>query len=242
MNTRYQRALLWSSIVLLAIYVLAWAFLIGTLPIPPATATAAQIAAFFTENQEKIRWGGVITSWVAGYGLPFSFVLGMQMARVEKGVPFWSILQLMAGTLQAMFMILPMILWATAAYTPERMPDVTAVLHQIATLMMITTDQVYIFQFIPFVVICLTRKSEGYTAFPRWLGFLTIWAIVIFELSTFAYVPKTGPFAWNGLFTFWLPYSVWGIWLVVVCPRLFKAIRMQKSAPEEGLQEQAQYA
>jgi len=240
MNTRNQQILLWGSLVLLAIYVFAWAFLIGTLPIPPANATTAEIAAFFTEHKERIKWGGVVTSWCAGYGIPFSFVLGMQMARVERGVPFWSILQMMAGTLQAMFMILPMIFWATASYTPERAPDVTAVLHQLSCLMMITTDQVYIFQFIPFAILCLMRKTEGYTAFPRWLGFFTIWCMVSFQCGTIAFVPKTGPFAWNGLFTFWIPYSVWGLWLIIVCPRLFRSIRMQRIAPEEGLQAQTQ--
>jgi hypothetical protein len=59
----------------------------------------------------------------------------------------------------------------------------------------------------------------------------------LFEPGALAFVTKTGPFAWNGLFTFWLPFSIFGIWLIIVYPRLFKAIRMQRKVPEEGLQE-----
>ncbi len=47
--------------------------------------------------------------------------------------------------------------------------------------------------------------------FPRWLGYLSLWMAFIFipgELIFF----YDGPFAWNGLFLFWMAGVVFGMW------------------------------
>jgi uncharacterized protein (DUF983 family) len=39
---------------------------------------------------------------------------------------------------------------------------------------------------------------------------------------------KTGPFAWNGLFVFWIPLAVFGSWFVVMSLLLLRAIKNQR--------------
>jgi hypothetical protein len=43
-------------------------------------------------------------------------------------------------------------------------------------------------------------------------------------------VIKNGPFAWNGLFPFYLPIAVYSVWLVSICITLFGAIKRQEMA------------
>jgi hypothetical protein len=38
---------------------------------------------------------------------------------------------------------------------------------------------------------------------------------------------KTGPFAWNGVLSFWLPVGLFVVWLFVMWSVLTKAIRSQ---------------
>jgi hypothetical protein len=40
-------------------------------------------------------------------------------------------------------------------------------------------------------------------------------------------LPRSGPFAWNGLLAFWLPFSVFGVWMIVVSVLLLRALRQQ---------------
>jgi hypothetical protein len=47
--------------------------------------------------------------------------------------------------------------------------------------------------------------------FPRWVGYVSLWAAML-SLPGFACgLMKTGPFAWNGLLAFWLPVVVFGL-------------------------------
>ena len=45
--------------------------------------------------------------------------------------------------------------------------------------------------------------------------------------SSLLYFFKTGPFAWNGIFAFWLPLSVFGAWIIVFFVILRAAILRQ---------------
>src|SRR5207237_981384 len=58
--------------------------------------------------------------------------------------------------------------------------------------------------------------------FPRWLAYLCFWVAMTFVPGNFLLMFKTGPFAWNGLLSFWVAAAGYGIWLltmVVMCRR-----------------------
>jgi hypothetical protein len=45
---------------------------------------------------------------------------------------------------------------------------------------------------------------------------------------------KQGPFAWNGLFVFWLPFGVFFSWIVIMTALLLKAIDRGDNQVPEG--------
>jgi len=57
-------------------------------------------------------------------------------------------------------------------------------------------------QALPIAMVSLTKGGDARSAFPRWIGFMTIWMIAAAEMGVLAQLFRTGPFAWNGLFTF----------------------------------------
>ncbi len=229
MTEHGQRIMIWWALIFMIIFGIAWYFLLGMIPIPPATLTPNEIAAFYTENGFKIRLGSAVASWTSAFMVPFSVVVAIQLARLEKGVPVWSILQFAGGILMSIFLVLPPIFWGVAAYTPTRPPEVTALMHELANLTLTTTDQFFIFQMVAITYVSLTRKHDELSAFPRWLGWFTIWAALMFEVGAIAFIPKTGPFAWNGLFVFWLPLTIFGTWVTVMCISLLRALKRQQS-------------
>jgi hypothetical protein len=235
---RSQRAILWWGIGLAVVYALALIFLLQQVPTKNPQWSAQQIADWYLANQIKIKWGAVICSWTGAFMMPILAVVAVQMARVETGGwKIWSVLSLVSGALMSLFLMLPPLFWGVAAYTaPRKDPEVTALMHELATLTLTTTDQFYIFLWVAVTVICLRPATQLVKSnpFPRWWGYLSIWITVMFEAGAFAFVPRTGPLAWNGLLVFWSPLSLFAVWISVQCWLIFRALRAQSADPDEA--------
>lgn len=230
MSTRAQTIMIWWGLAFMYIYGLTLWGLLDMMPPPPATMTANEVAAFYAENSLAIRVGAVIASWTSAFGVPFAVVIALQMARLEKGMPAWSVLAFAGGILMTMFLVLPPMCWGVAAFTPERAPEITMLMHELGTLTLVTTDQYFIFQMVAMAYISLTRPASPDNPFPRWIGYFTIWAAVMFEVGALAFMPKSGAFSWNGAFIYWVPLVVYGTWVTVVSVSMLRAIGRQRSA------------
>jgi hypothetical protein len=227
MSERKQRILLGWALVFLTIYGLSLMFLFRMLPPPSATWTAGRIAEFYTQHRTSIRLGAVVASWTSGFEVPLVIVLGIQLARHEEGVPVWAIASVCAGTVTSMFLVLPPIFWGVAAFTPQRASEITATMHELGVLTLVTTTQYFIFMFVAVIVICLTPNSVVHSPFPRWFGYFTAWATVMFEVGPVAFLTRTGPFSWNGLLVFWAPFSIFGLWIILLAGLFFKSLAQQ---------------
>jgi len=230
MTERGQTIMIWWGWVFMIIYGFTLWGLLNMLPPPPATLTADQVAAFYTTNGFDIRLGALIASYTSAFMVPISVVIAIQMARLERGVPVWSILAFAGGILMSMFLVFPPLLWGVAAFTPSRAPEVTALMHELGTLTLVTTDQFYIFQMVAMAYVSLTQKVDPNSPFPRWYGYLTIWIALMFEAGAIAFIPKTGPFSWNGLFVFWSPLTLFGIWVSITSVKILQALKQQAAA------------
>ena len=227
MSTRSQIALLWWGIAFTAGYALSLAFLIGIVPPPPATWTAERVAEFYQQHSGKILLGAVMTSFTSAFLIPISIVAAVQSARQEAGRPVWSILMFTGGTFTSIFLVLPPVFFGTAAFRPDRPIEITATLHDLALLSLFTTVQFYIFFGVSVAVACLRAQTAPDSPFPRLFGYFTIWCTLMFEIGGVAFLFKSGPFSWNGLFIFWIPFFFFFIWLTTLCVLLLKALRAQ---------------
>ena len=160
--------------------------------------------------------------------MPIAVVVALQIYRHERGkLPVWSVLSGANGVMMSIFLVLPPLFWGVAAFSPGRPAEVTAVMHELGTLTLVTTDQYYIFMWIAVVVICLTPNSVVHSPFPRWFGYFTAWTALMFEAGAIAFLVRSGPFAWNGLLVFWSPLILFSVWIAVTATLLNKAINKQ---------------
>jgi hypothetical protein len=235
MSERSQEALVWWALILTAIYGATLMFLFDMIPPPSAKLSAVEIAHWYAERHDQIRIGAVIAGWTSAFMLPLSIVIGIQMSRQEPGRKVWSVTTIAAGSMMSVFLVLPPLFWGVAAFTPSRSPEVTSLMHELGMLTLTTTDQYYIFMWVAVAVICLLPTKVTHSPFPRWFGYLTIWIALMFEAGTIAFMPRTGPFAWNGLLVFWSPLTLFGLWIGVAAYLLLKALKGQREeaqAPE----------
>ena len=176
------------------------------------------------------RVGVVICLFSGAFLLPWSVVVSIQMARLEKGVPAWSILQFGAGVLGTIFLWGPPLVWGAAAFSVERDPSLTLLLHELGWLMFITPLCVFPMQLISIGVISLKKtEDDKISAFPRWIGYLTFWQAVQSLGGLAAMLFKGGAFAWNGLFPFYLPLTLYGVWTVALAWTMLRALKHQEA-------------
>lgn len=235
-SERSQKAILWWGIGLAVVYGFALIFLMHMVPPPSASWSADRIASWYAEHHTAILAGATVSGWTGMFMMPILAVVAVQMARVERGAyPIWSWLGLVSGALMSIFLALPPIMWGAAAFTSNRgSADATEVMHDLGMLTLTTTDQAYIFLWIAVSVMCF-RPATALVAnnpFPRWWGYLSLWITVMFEAGAFAYLFRTGPFAWNGLLVFWSPLTLFGVWITVQCVLLFRALTGQMAAKQ----------
>lgn len=102
-------------------------------------------------------------------------------------------------------------------------------MHELATLTLTTTDQYYIFMWVAVTVICLRPATQlvKHNPFPRWWGWMSLWITIMFEAGAIAFIPRSGPFAWNGLLVFWSPLTLFATWITVQSFLTFRALRLQ---------------
>jgi hypothetical protein len=227
MSARKQKILVWWTIISIIIFGSAYTFLIRLVPLPSPTLDAVSVARFYADNSLSIRIGAMICSWTSAFLVPLSVVVAVQLSRLEKGLPVWSILYFAGGILTSIFLVLPPLLWGVAAFTPTRPPEITLVVHEMATLVWVTTTQFFIFYMVALVVVILGSDQNAPSPFPRWFAYLTVWVALITEVGAVGFLTKVGPFAWNGLFIFWLPFGVGFAWMFLLAFLLLRDLNRQ---------------
>lgn len=233
MSSRVQRILIWWSVAFMVAYGLSLWLLLHMVPPPSALLTPDQVSRFYAEHHTSIRAGAVICTYTGAFLIPITVVLAHQVRRVEKG-RVWSVLTLIGGVTMSIFLVLPPLFYGTAAYSATLAPQVTDLMHELAMLTLVTTDQYYIFMWIAIAIICFKTTTVPHSPFHRWFGYLTVWSALMFEAGAAAFLFRSGPFAWNGIMVFWFPLSLFGVWLAVACVVLFRAIRRQQEAGEDS--------
>lgn len=226
-NTRGQRICLWSGPLFVVIFFIGFWPVAGFMPPTAPMMSAADIAAFYQANTQMIRLGHVIIIGASGLMMPFVALIAAQMSRIPGVSPAFMYTQLGAGAAGILLFIIPSLIWSFAAYFPARDPELTALLHGLGWMFFILPFTLAFVQNLAFGIAILLDTSSR-PIFPRWSGYFNIWIAIFFMPGVLATFFKAGPFAWNGLFPFWLPASVFGLWFFVVCFLLHSAITRQE--------------
>jgi hypothetical protein len=230
MDAKGQRALLWIFIALSQIYTWSYVFLLNFWPPVPATLSATQIVDLYAQHNMQFRIGVVLMMISGAFCQPFNVVVAAQMARCEGQSPLWSRMQLSTGTLGTWLFGFPPFLWGVAAFSVDRNPQLTVLIHEFAWLCFVTPPTYFALQLIPIGVVSLSRSNQSDTAFPHWIGFLTIFTALGSSSGVMAMLFRSGPFAWNGIIAFYLPLTLFSSWLICMTVNLFRAIGRQERA------------
>lgn len=229
MNTRNQLICAWAGPVFLVLFFIGLWPLADFFPPLQPSADAASIAARYAHDATMIRLGMLVMMTGAAFQLPFAAVISIQLQRIEGRYPVMAYTQLGAGALAVLILTIPELLFVATAFRPDRGVDMIWLMNDMAWIAFVMPYGPAFIQSlaIGFGILADTGTSP---VFPRWLAFFNFWTAILYLPGGGAPFFKEGPFAWNGLFAFWVPAVVFGIWFLVMFSMLLKAIRAQAHA------------
>lgn len=229
MSTATLKLCSWGGIATIALMLIGLGGFAGFVPPPAPGLDADAVAALYANNSFGIKFGWLLMTVGAACMMPFVAAISVQMKRMEGPLHPLSYVQLGLGALFVIEFIIPAFAGITAAYRPDRSPEVTQAINDFCWLLLVGVVSTAVLQ-VAVIAIAILADRNPDPVFPRWLGYFNIW--VTFLFSPGAVIPffKSGPLAWNGLFTWWMPLSVFGIWFIVMTWQLLASIRRLETA------------
>jgi hypothetical protein len=235
MNPQVQRISTWMGLVgVLVVFV--GLMVAGWFPPPHPDMTTSEVVRMYADSGSRISGGALIIALGGALTIGIVAAISSQIKRIEGSNGPLSSIQLGTGAVGILLFTVPGFFWVTAAYRPETGQEITARLNDAGWLSFLIAVFPAIIQSVVIAVACFT-DGRPKPVFPRWLGYFQIWVALAFLPSVLVVFFKSGPFAWNGIFTFWLAAGAFGVWVVVMVRCLLSAINSQ--AAEEQLREAA---
>jgi MFS family permease len=229
MNTKNQIVCVWAGILAVMLFYIAFWPLLGMIPPWPPSESALEVVARYQQHTTSIRMGSVLLMLAAALLAPFFAVITTQMMRIEGRFAALSLTQILAGAGVYIFIVLPGVLFSVAAFRPDRAPEITQTLNDMAWIIFVMTYSPAVVQNFAIGYAIISDKSPK-PVFPRWVGFFNFWVGLLFAPGCMITFFKAGPFAWNGVISFWIPAIIFSVWFFVMVPVLFRVIREQAQA------------
>lgn len=229
MNVRVQIVCAWLGPAFIVILIPVWMGM-GFLPPVAPSLSAEEVAMHFDEHRTGIRLGATMSMQFCMFGLAWTAAIAAQLRRIEEGPsPVLTYLQLAAGTITYLLFLFSNFAWTAAAFRPDRDMEIIYVLNDYAWLALVMPVMPAVIQAfaIGLAILCDPRAEP---IFPRWSGYFNLWTGVLFIPGAVATFFKTGPFAWDGLFDFWIPLLIFAAWIVVMAALVTRAARRQRDS------------
>jgi hypothetical protein len=226
MHVNIEKGAAWLGLAMLAGFMVLFVLVAGLIPPMDPGASAEQIAKIYSDHGLRIRIGLALMTLFSVFFTPYLALLSRQVRRVEG---YWGVMSLTQVMLSVTFpfgFMLCSIAAITAAYRPERNPDVTQALNDVFWFIFIGLVGPLIFQVVVLAFAVFIDKRER-PSFPRWFGYFNVWYAILGVPGCAVYLFKSGPLAWNGVFAFWIPLTVFSIWWIVTTIMLVKAVDVE---------------
>jgi hypothetical protein len=125
-----------------------------------------------------------------------------------------------------MFAFYAAIWWLVTAFRPDRNPELTQAFNDSAWLQFVGAASLCVPLFVCPTIVAFADRSAT-PLYPRYIGWVTV--LVTFSAvpcSQFAFYFHTGPGAWNGIISFWIPFVDIAAWFFMMAFVMIKAAGM----------------
>lgn len=220
----------WSGYVYIAFLMVGILPLAGFFPSQPPSWGPEEIAQVYRDNLFGIRMGMVLVLVGSMFYVPWTAILAQTIARVEGGAGILTYCQIIAGCTNVLLTAYPAGWWLIASFRTDRAPELIQLLNDIGWAQFLGVIAPFYFVVISIAYAALADEDPD-PIIPRWVGWFNIWfELTLLPLSIIFFFHQ-GPFAWNGVFGFYLPFCVFWIWFIVMTHTIRKSIHRIAELP-----------
>jgi hypothetical protein len=230
MNARIQRICIWSGPVTLVLFAIGYLVIAGLVPPISPGHDAAEVAARYAEDHDRFRVGLTIAIFTSPLLFAWVGVLYTQLRVVGGPESPLAPIVLLTGSMLVLFLFFPLMVLADAAYRTDNSPEITKAINDLGWLLFIAPAG-------PAVLLAVSMGGAMLTAggarpaFPRWVGYFNLLMGTSFTGASLCFLFASGPFAWNGLFPFWIPLVDFGLWVSVNTWAMLQVVNARTVTP-----------
>ncbi|MEM1140723.1 MAG: hypothetical protein AAGH45_12665 [Pseudomonadota bacterium] len=205
----------WAGLLFVAVLLAAF-LLMGFLPPISPALDAEGVASIYAENRTRILIGASLTMQSAFLSILWVGAIASQIRRMGFAeARLLADAQMLLGVFGAVLFTITATAWTVAAYRVDRSPELIMMLNDFAWLFLLTPVFQFLLQsFLIGIAILADRREQP--LFPRWAAYLNFWVGLALLPGAINPLFKQGPFAWDGVFIFWLPLVAFAAWIVVM--------------------------
>ena len=207
------RLLAWCGPFFMTLFFVLWGLLCQNFPPRGADWDAAMIYKHYIDNGMALKIGMSVCIVAGAFYMPWGLSVSRVMQRIEGPDGMLAKLEMMGATITCCPLIVACGIWLTGAMeAPEQSPQIIHMLYWMGWLIIDLAYMVTSFQIFA-VSVCILRDKREKPLYPAWLswwGYITV--LSFFPVSLIPFF-KTGPFAFHGLFNFWVAFPTWYIWV-----------------------------
>ena len=215
MEPNYQRFFPWTGPIFIALLFVGMWPLAGLLPPMTPTMTPAEVSAFYQNHTDRIRLGVMLMMTGCAFFVPWTAIISDQIRRIPRISHALVTTQQLAGIGNCLLILFPMLLFSVTAFRPDRDPAMTFMLNDLSWIVFIMPFCLGVLQ-MAMIGLAILTDPRAEPAFPRWVGYLNLWVGLGLAPSGLVTFFKSGPFAWSGLFSYWIPFGVFLVWFMVM--------------------------
>ncbi|MGO9102188.1 MAG: hypothetical protein ACLP9Y_23140 [Mycobacterium sp.] len=226
MHVKIEKGAAWLGLAMLFGFMVLFVLVARLVPPMDPSASAVQTAHIYAEHGLRIRIGLALMALFSVFFAPYLALLSRQVRRIEG---YWGVLSLTQVMMSVTFFfgfILCSMYGMAAAYRPERDPEAVQSLSDVFWFIFVGLVGPFIFQ-VTILAFATFMDERARPSFPRWFGYFNIWYAVLGVPGGAIYLFKSGPLAWNGVFAFWIPLTVFTVWWIVTTFMLVKAVDVE---------------
>ncbi|KAJ3496334.1 hypothetical protein NLG97_g2732 [Lecanicillium saksenae] len=191
-------------------------------PLPPYWS-ASQVSQYYRGHEQGIQAGAAMFSFAGMLYLPPTAVISAQMRRIPSVHYVASALQLASGASAASALLLLGTILAVTGFRLDRPIEITQALNDFFFIALLLAWPPYMIQSFAFAY-AIIIDCRPKPLFPKFLAMINLIAPVLFIPTTAVHTVKTGPLAWNGAISWWIPLAAFGLQFAFILILLVRAI------------------
>jgi hypothetical protein len=222
-STTGERVIFWTLPAVAIIWIAAFFLFPGFVPPMSPRASEAKVAAFYSEHTARVQYSMILFNWFCVALIPILMLIVERMRGMAHRTPVLRYCVIgVAGAAPIVFLT-STVFWLIAAFRPGRAPAITQMCNDLAWITY-TCGMPFLIALCLFLAMAIFFDVQDRPVFPRSVAHVNVVIAIALVPACFAGLSLSGPFAWDGFFSFWLRNIAIALWIVVMAVALSRAM------------------